>query len=239
MSEMNLMIEGLEKLNIKITNYQLQQFSQYYKMLIEKNKVMNLTAITQWDEVIVKHFLDSLLLVHTVPMQQIKNLIDVGTGAGFPGIPIKIMYPEIEITLLDSLNKRINFLNEVITELALNKITAIHGRAEDFGKEEQYRQKYDLCVSRAVANLSILSEYCLPFVKVKGKFISYKSSLVQEEIENAKTAIHILGGNIEKTDVVALPFSDIHRVLVVIEKEKETPKKYPRKAGTPAKEPIK
>ena len=128
MSEMNLMIEGLEKLNIKITNYQLQQFSQYYKMLIEKNKVMNLTAITQWDEVIVKHFLDSLLLVHTVPMQQIKNLIDVGTGAGFPGIPIKIMYPEIEITLLDSLNKRINFLNEVITELALNKITAIHGR---------------------------------------------------------------------------------------------------------------
>ena len=239
MSEMNLMIEGLEKLNIKITNYQLQQFSQYYKMLIEKNKVMNLTAITQWDEVIVKHFLDSLLLVHTVPMQQIKNLIDVGTGAGFPGIPIKIMYPEIEITLLDSLNKRINFLNEVITELALNKITAIHGRAEDFGKEEQYRQKYDLCVSRAVANLSTLSEYCLPFVKVKGKFISYKSSLVQEEIENAKTAIHILGCNIEKTDVVALPFSDIHRVLVVIEKEKETPKKYPRKAGTPAKEPIK
>ena len=199
---------------------------------------MNLTAITDYDEVIKKHFVDSLSLIKAIDLSNEISVIDIGTGAGFPGIPLKIAFPNLKITLLDSLNKRIKFLNEVIDKLELNDITAIHGRAEDFAKEKNYRQSYDLCVSRAVANLSTLSEYCLPYVKTGGKFISYKSEKITDEMNAAKNAIKILGGNILGQVEFILPNSDIYRNLFMIDKIKDTPMKYPRKAGLPSKEPL-
>lgn len=218
---------------------QQNQFMDYFDMLIETNKVMNLTSITDEDEVMVKHFIDSLLIVESIDLNKIENLIDVGTGAGFPGIPIKIMFPNIKVTLLDSLNKRLKFLNDVIDKLELENICTIHGRAEDLGHKAEYREKYDLCVSRAVANLSTLSEYCIPFVKVNGMFASYKASGSNEETDEAKKAINVLGAKIDKEETFELPCSDMERKIVVIKKEKNTPKKFPRKAGTPSKEPIK
>ena len=239
----DLLIQGMKELDLeialKISEYQLEQFMQYYKMLIETNKVMNLTAITDLDEVMVKHFIDSLLIVKSMDINECNSMIDVGTGAGFPGIPIKIMFPHIKVTLLDSLNKRLKFLNYVIEELRLKNINTVHGRAEDLGHKNDTREKYDLCVSRAVANLSTLSEYCIPFVNVGGKFISYKSSVSADEIEESKKAIKLLGGKILSQKIISLPCSDMERTLVVIEKIKPTLKKYPRKAGTPSKEPIK
>ena len=199
---------------------------------------MNLTGITDYDEVNLKHFVDSLTIVRLSDMMKIETLIDVGTGAGFPGIPIKIVFPHIKVVLLDSLNKRLKFLNTVIDELNLESVETLHGRAEDHAKNMQYRERFDLCVSRAVANLSTLSEYCIPFVKNGGTFISYKSSTSDDEIEQSKKAVNILGGEIVKTDKFMLPGTDMGRSLVMIEKIKNTPGKYPRKAGVPGKEPL-
>ena len=229
--------KDLEELNIRMTEKQLEQFLLYYEMLIEQNKVMNLTAITDYEEVMKKHFIDSLSLVKAYDLSKPVSVIDVGTGAGFPGVPLKIAFPNLQVTLLDSLNKRVSFLNSVIDTLGLTGIEAIHGRAEDFAKNS-LREKYDLCVSRAVANLSTLSEYCLPFVKVGGQFISYKSEKIAEEKIAAQNAIAILGGKVAAQMEFTLSDSDIYRNLFVIEKVKSTPKKYPRKAGVPGKEPL-
>lgn len=232
---------GLEELNITLTDEQIEQFLQYYEMLVEKNKVMNLTGITEYEEVIQKHFLDSLSLIRVIPdiASQKLTVIDLGTGAGFPGIPLKIAFPELEITLMDSLNKRILFLQKVIDALGLKKVSAVHGRAEEMASNATHRQQYDLCVSRAVSNLAVLTEYCLPFVKKGGLFVSYKSADSDAEIQEGKKAISILGGKLTSVDKFQLPDSDLRRALVCIKKVKDTPKKYPRKAGTPAKLPLK
>lgn len=229
----------LEELNITLNQTQLNQFLIYYEMLIDKNKQMNLTAITEFDEVISKHFVDSLTCVKVIDLMNVDNLIDIGTGAGFPGIPIKIAFPHLNITLLDSLNKRVGFLNEVIEELKLDNSLAVHGRAEDYAQNTQFREKYDLCVSRAVANYSTLLEYCLPFIKVDGLFISYKSANIEEEINESDNALNILGGLRSDTIKFDLPYSDIGRTFLVARKIKTTPIKYPRKAGLPSKNPIK
>lgn len=234
--------KGLEQLSITLSGEQKQQFLTYYEYLVEKNKVMNLTAITEYEEVITKHFLDSLAVVKTSCFKPEKlagkRLIDIGTGAGFPGIPLKIAFPELEILLLDSLNKRINFLNEVTEMLGLTKINTVHGRAEDYAKQKGYRESFDFCVSRAVANLSTLSEYCIPFVKQGGCFISYKSGSVDQELIQAEKAVKILGGQREEVVRFFLADTDMDRSFVVIRKAKPTPKKYPRKAGLPSKEPL-
>lgn len=229
----------LEKIGITLNERQKQQFDKYYEMLVEWNKVMNLTGITEYDEVNLKHFTDSLTIARTQEMQKVQSVIDIGTGAGFPGIPLKIAFPHLKVVLLDSLNKRIKFLDAVIEELGLENISIIHGRAEDFAKKKEYREQFDLCVSRAVANLSTLSEYCLPFVAVNGSFVSYKSGDSEEEIHQAKHAISLLGGKVKNVDKFQLPGTDMGRALVEIKKTKQTPGKYPRKAGLPAKEPLK
>jgi 16S rRNA (guanine527-N7)-methyltransferase len=228
--------EGLRDLHITLSKEQVEQFTTYYEMLVEKNKVMNLTAITEFDEVIEKHFLDSLSLIRVKNLNQKISVIDLGTGAGFPGIPLKIAFPEIDVTLVDSLNKRVLFLSEVIAKLALKNISATHERAEIIANNADYREKFDLCVSRAVANLSTLTEYCLPFVKVGGQFISYKSGECDEEVTAAKNAIFLVGGKTASVEKFTLGESG--RAFVIIDKIKKTPKQYPRKAGTPAKEPL-
>jgi len=230
--------KDLDSLGITLTDDQIQQFITYYEMLVEWNEVMNLTAITEYEEVMKKHFIDSISLIKAYDVSKSATVIDVGTGAGFPGLALKIAYPNLKVTLLDSLNKRINFLNAVIDKLELKGVEAIHGRAEDFAKAGKLREKFDLCVSRAVANLSTLSEYCLPFVKVGGQFISYKSEKIVEEKAAAENAIKILGGKVSEQVEFTLPDSDIYRNLFVITKERQTPKKYPRKAGLPGKEPL-
>lgn len=231
--------KDLQELGVNLSGQQIQQFITYYEMLVEWNQVMNLTAITEYDEVMKKHFVDSVSLIKAFDVTKNATVIDVGTGAGFPGLALKIAYPNLQVTLLDSLNKRIQFLDAVIDKLGLTGVETIHGRAEDFAKPGKLREKYDLCVSRAVANLSTLSEYCLPFVKVGGQFISYKSEKITEEMTVAENAIRILGGKVAKQVEFQLPESDIYRNLFVIKKVKETPKKYPRKAGLPGKEPLK
>lgn len=230
--------KDLDNLGITLSEKQIQQFITYYEMLVEWNEVMNLTAITEYEEVMKKHFIDSISLIKAYDVSKNVSVIDVGTGAGFPGLALKIAYPNLKVTLLDSLNKRINFLNAVIDKLGLTGVEAVHGRAEDFAKPGKLREKFDLCVSRAVANLSTLSEYCLPFVKVGGQFISYKSEKIVEEKAAAENAIKILGGAVTNQVEFQLPDSDIYRNLFVISKEKQTPKKYPRKAGLPGKEPL-
>lgn len=237
--------KDLEELHISLTDMQFDQFLIYYEMLVEKNKVMNLTAITEFDEVMKKHFVDSLSLVKVCDLSGCLSVIDVGTGAGFPGIPLKIAFPNLKLMLLDSLNKRVGFLREVMEKLDFQNVEAVHGRAEDFAKPGQLRENFDLCVSRAVANLSVLSEYCLPYVKVGGKFVSYKSDKINIELEGSRTeveeaerAISVLGGKLAEQKEFMLPFSDIYRNLVVIEKDRPTPKQYPRKAGTAGRKPI-
>lgn len=227
---------SMNSIGIELTNSQLNAFETYYDMLIDRNKVMNLTAITEFDEVMDKHFLDSIYLFRSIKLEADYKLIDIGTGAGFPGIPLKIVFPELKITLLDSLNKRVGFLNDVIDELNLNDIEAIHGRAEDIARDKAYRASYDIAVSRAVANLSTLSEYCLPFVKIGGKFVSYKSGDCADEVDNAKAAIHLLGGKINKIDEFS--YSNNSRSFIVIDKVMNTSNKYPRKAGLPSKKPL-
>lgn len=230
--------KDLSHLGVTLTARQTEQFLEYYELLAEWNQRMNLTAITEYDDMIKKHFVDSLSLIKAYDVSRKVSVIDVGTGAGFPGLALKIAYPDLRVTLLDSLNKRIHFLDEVIERLGLSEVETIHGRAEDFAKPDKLREKFDLCVSRAVANLSSLSEYCLPFVKQGGYFISYKSEKTAEEITAAMHAISLLGGNLKEQVEFMLPDSDIYRNLVVIEKKKPTPKIYPRKAGLPAKEPL-
>lgn len=230
--------KDLASIGVTLSKEQVDQFIKYFELLVEWNGFMNLTAITEYDEVMKKHFVDSLSLIKTYDVSQKVKVIDVGTGAGFPGLALKIAYPNLKVTLLDSLNKRINFLNEVIIQLGLTDVETVHGRAEDYAKPDKLRGKFDLCVSRAVANMSTLSEYCLPFVKVGGEFISYKSEKINEEMSAAKNAISILGGKFDRSTEFTLPDSDIYRNLVVIKKVKESPKKYPRKAGLPSKEPL-
>lgn len=234
--------QGLADLSLTLTDEQLNQFITYYELLVETNKVMNLTAITEFDEVIEKHFLDSLSICRVYDFKKVSGeagevkVLDLGTGAGFPGIPLKIAFPEIEFVLADSLNKRIRFLQDVISQLGLRKIEAVHARAEEIARNKTYREQFNLCVSRAVANLSTLSEYCIPFVKEGGKFISYKSGEVDEEVEQAKRAFFLLGGKAE--DIYKFDLYEQKRSFVIIDKEKKTPKAYPRKAGTPTKEPL-
>lgn len=250
------------ELGLTFTKCQLNQFLQYYELLVEWNSFMNLTAITEFEEVLIKHFSDSISLIQAKDIDLIKDaciegksvrVLDIGTGAGFPSIPLKIAFPNLEITMLDSLNKRIKFLDEVIAQLDLKDIVALHGRAEDYAgkitKSDKFdqsdlsqmccRENFDIVVSRAVANLSTLSEYCLPYVKEGGIFVAYKSEELVQEQKNAEHAISILGGKIEAVIPFTLPYTEFHRSLCVIRKVRPTPKKYPRKAGTPAKEPLK
>ena len=227
-----------ENIGIALNELQLQQFQDFYELLIEKNKVMNLTSITEEDEFIDKHFIDSLTCNRVIDMNQVKSVIDIGTGAGFPGIPLKIVYPDIDFVLLDSLNKRVRFLNEAIELLHLKKIQAVHGRAEDLARKPEFRGKFDLCVSRAVANLNTLSEYCIPFVRVNGFFISYKAQKGLEEIHESDHCMKELGSKIMQVDEFKLTDIDSNRVLIKIKKCKGTSKLYPRKAGIPSKNPL-
>lgn len=226
-----------EEIGIDFSVEQLWKTYRYMELLIEWNQKINLTAITEPKEIIQKHFIDSLTINKNI--KNAKKVVDIGTGAGFPGVPLGIMNEKTEMFLVDSLNKRIIFLEEVVKELNLKNITLIHARAEDFGKKEEYREKFDIAVSRAVANLSTLSEYLVPLVKIGGKVISMKASDASEEINNAKKAINVLGGAIENVEKFTLPESDIGRTIVTIRKERSTPSRYPRKAGLPSKEPIK
>lgn len=236
--EIENFLKDAEQFNICLSQQQVDQFVRYYELLVEWNSFMNLTGITDFSEVLKKHFIDSISIFSYVNQNSISSLIDVGTGAGFPGLPLKIVCPELKVTLLDSLDKRIKFLNCVIDELELQNITAIHGRAEDYASNMEHREFYDMAVSRAVANLSTLSEYCLPFVKKDGIFVSYKSETLEEEVINATNAIQILGGRIMNKYSFYLPGTDIYRTLCFIEKVDSTPDKYPRKAGLPSKKPL-
>ena len=244
MANQDRFIEGLAQFDIVCTDIQLKQFQQYYEILTKWNQVMNLTAITEYEEVVTKHFLDSVSLVKILPdlLDQQKNhgkkLLDLGTGAGFPGIPLKIIFPDISITLMDSLNKRIQFLQEVILSLGLKEIVAVHARAEEVAKLSLIHIQFDLCVSRAVARLNSLAELCLPFVKKGGFFIPYKAAKISEELQEASFAISQLGGEVKKSKTFLLPNSDMERSLVLIEKVKMTSSFYPRGGGKPLKAPL-
>ena len=230
------MRKSLKELNIELSEKQLNQFYDYMNILNEWNKVMNLTNITETLEVIEKHFIDSLTVLKHV--NENDSIIDVGTGAGFPGIPIKIAYPKSKVTLLDSLNKRIKFLNEVISKLNLEDINTIHGRAEELAHNKEHREKYDIAIARAVAPLNVLSEYLLPFVKIGGHAICMKGSKGKDESKEGENATRILGGEIKSIKEFKLPNTDIERTIIEIEKNKSTEKRYPRKPGTPSKEPL-
>lgn len=234
----NLLKDALAELNLNIDDNQIDQFLKYKQLLLDWNEKINLTAITDDKEIILKHFVDCVTVCKFVDFND-KTFIDVGTGAGFPALPIKIFCKNSKPTLLDSLNKRINFLKEVGTQLNLDNVTYVHARAEDGGQNKDFREKYDFCVSRAVANLSVLAEFDLPFVKVGGYFIALKGPLLDTEIIEAKKAIETLGGQIEKIETVKIPFTDIQHKLVFIKKIRQTPKQYPRKAGKVSKNPIK
>jgi len=234
-----LLIDATKALNLSINQKQIEQFILYKDLLLEWNNKINLTAITDEKEIILKHFIDSISMMTVYKIKDNINVIDVGTGAGFPGVPLKIMCNNINLTLLDSLNKRIKFLSELVDKLQLENVKCIHSRAEDRGKDKAYRQKYDLCVSRAVANLSVLSEYCLPFVFVGGYFISFKSINIDNELKEAELAIKQLGAKLESVNTIKIPYSDIEHSIVIIKKTQQTPGQYPRKAGIALKQPIK
>lgn len=215
------------KLNIDLTNEQVEQFEGYQNLLLEWNEKINLTAITEENDIIIKHFIDSMTV--SKYFKENDKVIDVGTGAGFPGVPLKIVDKTLKITLLDSLNKRINYLNDVIEKLRFDNVETIHGRAEELSRNSKYREQYDVATARAVANLKTLSEYCLPFVKVGGYFVCMKGSDIEEELSNAKSHIEVLGGKIEEIENFVLPDTDMKRNIIVIKKIKNTDKKYPRK----------
>ncbi|SCY24889.1 16S rRNA (guanine527-N7)-methyltransferase [Lachnospiraceae bacterium XBB2008] len=243
MNDIKILTDSLEKMNISLSDDQVSRFLRYYEMLVETNKVMNLTAITEFDEVMIKHFADSLSIVKLFDLSAEKDIkvLDIGTGAGFPGIPLKIAFPDIRITLLDSLTKRIRFIDDVINELDLNSSGSIETtdmRSEDYVRTEDVRESFDLVVSRAVANLAVLSEYSLPYVRIGGSFISYKGDKASEELNEAKKAIDILGGEVKDVMTFTLPGTDISRTLINIKKTRPTPDKYPRKAGLPNKKPL-
>ena len=230
------LIDNGKKINININDEQAQKYYNYMNLLIEWNEKINLTAITNPDEIIIKHFIDSITIDKYI--EKNNRIIDVGTGAGFPGIPLSILRDDLDITLMDSLNKRIKFLDEVRELNHLNNISTIHGRAEELGKNKSFREKYDIATSRAVAPLNVLLEYMLPFVKVGGYYICMKGSNVEDEIANSKTALSKLKGKIEKIETFKLPDTEYGRNIIIIKKIENTPSKYPRKPGTPAKEPL-
>lgn len=230
--------ENLKKIGCEPSDLQCEQLNNFHKILCEWNEFMNLTGITEYNEVVIKHFVDSLAVNCVYSFKKTDRVVDIGTGAGFPGIPLKIMYPDTSFTLLDSLNKRIKFLDEVIKVNSLDGIETLHGRAEDYARDKNYREAFDVCVSRAVANLSTLSEYCLPYVKAGGVFISYKAGQLDEELKASERAIKLLGGEIKEVHKLTLPDTDIDRTFVVIKKTAATSKKYPRKSGLPSKEPL-
>ncbi|MBU7007547.1 16S rRNA (guanine(527)-N(7))-methyltransferase RsmG [Phosphitispora fastidiosa] len=239
-----ILYDGSKALGISLTKVEVELYFRYLKILLEWNKKFNLTAIVKPEEVIKKHFLDSIAPLPLIIERKPSKVIDVGTGAGFPGIPLKIAFRENEflqktnVVLLDSLKKRVQFLEHLIIELRLDNINPVHGRAEDFGQQQGYRESYDIAVSRAVSGLAVLSEYCLPFVKVNGIFIAYKGPNVNEEIKEGEKAVNILGGRITEVKDVKLPGMEQSRFIVIIEKVASTPEKYPRKAGMPEKRPL-
>lgn len=230
--------DSLDKLKIQYNDEQIEQFRSYYELLTEWNKKINLTAITGYEDVVRKHFIDSIMICSLLDLNKDIRIIDVGTGAGFPGIPIKILNPDCRIVLLDSLNKRVRFLETVVDELGLDNVECIHGRAEDVSREKNYRASFDLSVSRAVANLSTLCEYCIPFLKKGGMFVSYKSDKADDEINGSENAVRTLGSEITSVKEIALPETDIVRKFIMITNIKEVSNIYPRKAGIPAKDPL-
>jgi len=236
---MDLLISVLKKLNLPYDDHTISKFERYMDLILQWNEKVNLTSITDKDEFIKKHYVDSLVCCEYNQFKVSNKIIDVGTGAGFPGIPLAIVNPEKEFLLMDSLNKKIKIIDEIAAEIRINNIKVCHGRAEDLAQNKTYREKYDLCVSRAVANLAVLSEYCLPFVKVGGWFAAYKSISAEEEIKNSLNAIEILGGKLEKTEAFKMSGYDLDHDIIFIKKAKKTLTKYPRKAGTPAKAPLK
>ena len=236
--EIDILTEDFKILGFPLSEKQIDQMLKYYEMLIEWNQVMNLTAITEYADVVKKHFVDSISIVKACDVDKFVSVIDVGTGAGFPGLVLKIVFPDLHITLLDSLHKRVQFLNHVIEALHLCNVRTIHGRAEDYAKQDSMRENFDLCVSRAVANLSTLSEYCIPFVKQGGLFISYKSGEIDEEVSHAEKALHLLGSEIQEVEKFVLPRTEIWRSFVKIKKNSKTSKSYPRRAGTPTRDPL-
>ncbi|WP_313756658.1 16S rRNA (guanine(527)-N(7))-methyltransferase RsmG [Tissierella sp.] len=238
MSNIETLLEGVGDLGIELNKEQKDHFIKYKNLLKEWNEKINITAITDDSEIDIKHFLDSLTPIVTKLFDGKKKVIDIGTGGGFPGLPLKIFNDAIQVTLLDSLNKRIVFLNEVINTLGLKDIEAVHGRAEEFGKNPKYREQYDICISRAVASLNTLSEYCMPFVKVGGYFIAMKGPDVDEELKESEKGIKLLGGKVFKKEIVRIPNSDIVHSLIIINKTQETPTKYPRAGGKPKKNPL-
>lgn len=236
MDEKLFLAEKLMELGLEPTALQTEQMYDFYRMVVEKNKVMNLTAIIEFKDFVIKHFLDSLLISAVVSLEEAHTLLDVGTGAGFPGVPLKIMFPHVEVLLLDSLNKRLVFLNEVISDLGLKGISTIHSRAEELQVKGAYRESFDLVVSRAVSSLPSLLEYCLPYVKLSGNFVAYKAISAKEELALSKRALDILGGRVEKMESFLLEENE--RALISIEKVKATPAKYPRGGGKPTKNPL-
>ena len=238
MTNIDVLLKGVKELDLELTETDKERFSDYKELLKEWNEKINITTITQDSEIDIKHFLDSLTCLSLDLFEGNKTLIDIGTGGGFPGIPLKIMRDNLNITLLDSLNKRINFLNEVIKVLDLKGIKAIHGRAEELSRQTEYRENFSIAISRAVASLDTLSEYCLPFVKVGGHFIAMKGPDIEEELNSSRNAIKLLGGNVVETKIITLPESDIVHSLIVIEKIRQTSQKYPRGGGKPRKNPL-
>ena len=239
MEDKLLIVNRFKGCGIEISDEQTERFFKFYRMVIEKNEIMNLTAITDYEDFIIKHFLDSAMIGRVISFKGNERVLDIGTGAGFPGIPVKILYPDTDILLLDSLNKRLKFLDEVIEKLELKDIKTIHSRAEELQAKGDYRESFDICVSRAVSALPTLCEYCMPYVKEGGNFVAYKAVNADEEIKEAENAIKVLGGKIEKIDRFVIAGSDYERVLISIKKVKSTPKKYPRSGGKPQKMPLK
>jgi 16S rRNA (guanine527-N7)-methyltransferase len=238
MNNIDLLKNGIEELGIETNDEMLENLKKYKELLVEWNKVMNLTGIEDEREVYIKHFLDSISAVKNGYIKDGISLIDVGTGAGFPGMPLKICLKNLEVTLLDSLNKRITFLQEVAKNVGINDIKYIHGRAEDFGKDDQYREQYDIATARAVAGLPVLMEFCVPFVKVGGYFVCLKGPNANLELEESKAAMQTLGVEFIEKINVDLPDTNLNHNILVFKKIDKTPEKYPRKAGKPAKSPI-